>query len=56
VEFGCGVIVVGLLAGVAGSSTTLLARPSWWLLAPFLVAATAAHALRLIDERRGERK
>jgi H+/Cl- antiporter ClcA len=30
-----------------------LARPPWWLLAPFLVAAVAAHALgRLVDQRR----
>ncbi len=29
-----------------------LARPPWWLLAPFLVAAVAAHSLRLVMERR----
>ena len=29
-----------------------LARPPWWLLAPFLVAAVVAHMLRLLTERR----
>jgi H+/Cl- antiporter ClcA len=29
-----------------------LARPPWWLLAPFLVAAVAAHGIRLLAERR----
>ena len=29
-----------------------LARPPWWVLVPFLVAATAAHGLRLLNERR----
>jgi len=29
-----------------------LARPPWWLFAPFLAAAAAAHALRLVHERR----
>lgn len=29
-----------------------LARPPWWLLAPFLVAAVVAHALRSAAERR----
>lgn len=29
-----------------------LARPPWWLLAPFLVAAALAHCLRLLMERR----
>ena len=31
-----------------------LARPPWWLLAPFLVAAVAAHGLRRLLERRRE--
>jgi H+/Cl- antiporter ClcA len=29
-----------------------LARPPWWLLIPFVVAAVAAHWLRLLIERR----
>ena len=29
-----------------------LARPPWWLLAPFLLAAVVAHGLRLLMERR----
>ena len=29
-----------------------LARPPWWLLVPFLVAAVAAHSLRFLSERR----
>jgi H+/Cl- antiporter ClcA len=29
-----------------------LARPPWWLFAPFLVAAVVAHGLRLVLERR----
>lgn len=29
-----------------------LARPPWWVLLPFLVAATAAHGLRVLCERR----
>ncbi len=29
-----------------------LARPPWWMLLPFLVAATAAHGLRVLSERR----
>ena len=29
-----------------------LARPPWWLLAPFLVAALGAHSLRVLGERR----
>ncbi len=29
-----------------------LARPPWWLLAPFLIAAVLAHGLRLLVERR----
>ena len=29
-----------------------LARPPWWLLAPFVVAAVAAHGIRLLLERR----
>jgi H+/Cl- antiporter ClcA len=29
-----------------------LARPPWWLLAPFLVAALVAHGLRVLNERR----
>jgi H+/Cl- antiporter ClcA len=29
-----------------------LARPPWWVLLPFLVAATAAHGLRVLSERR----
>lgn len=29
-----------------------LARPPWWILLPFLVAATAAHGLRVLSERR----
>ncbi|MDV3124337.1 chloride channel protein [Mycobacterium sp. 21AC1] len=29
-----------------------LARPPWWVLAPFVVAAVAAHGLRLLWERR----
>jgi H+/Cl- antiporter ClcA len=29
-----------------------LARPPWWVLAPFLVAAVAAHGLRRLGERR----
>jgi phosphatidylglycerophosphate synthase len=29
-----------------------LARPPWWLLAVFLVAALAAHGIRVLAERR----
>jgi len=32
-----------------------LARPPWWLLAPFLVAATAAYGLKALHERRRAR-
>jgi H+/Cl- antiporter ClcA len=28
-----------------------LARPPWWLLAPFLAAAVSAHGMRLLSER-----
>jgi H+/Cl- antiporter ClcA len=31
-----------------------LAQPPWWILAPFLVAALAAHGMRLLAERRGQ--
>ena len=30
-----------------------LARPPWWLLAPFLVAAVVAHSLRLLSSAAG---
>lgn len=33
-----------------------LARPPWWLLVPFLVAAVAAHMIRLLAERHRSRK
>ena len=29
-----------------------LARPPWWLLVPFVVAAVAAHGIRVLAERR----
>jgi hypothetical protein len=29
-----------------------LARPPWWVLAPFLAVALAAHGLRVLNERR----
>lgn len=32
-----------------------LARPPWWVLLPFLVAAAAAHGLRVLSERRHRR-
>ena len=47
-----GVLAITQRAREVGSFVWELARPPWWLLVVFLVAAVAAHGLRVLAERR----